>query len=277
MNDTTIRIMYTLAAMAKWHAYALDINGAFLNGRIEKGETLYLKILEGFEKYYRLLQVLKLNRTIYGLKQLAQAFWSELLKAMKAMGLNRSYGDPCCYFKIIEDRLIVCLSWVDDCLFLGTRKDVVSAKDEIKTYFECDDLGFAEEYVGCKIGIDHDNGVVKFRHPVLIRSLVDEFKAGNRKVTTPATAGQSLQAGEVQDELVNEEKQKYQAGVGKLLYLARWSKPEINNAVRKLSRFGSRPQRAHVEAMMRVMDYCVAWISFFLKPIEEAYQGIAYL
>jgi Reverse transcriptase (RNA-dependent DNA polymerase) len=86
-NDTTIRIMYTLAAMAKWSAYVVDINGAFLNGRFEKGETLYLKIPEGFEKYYKLLQVLKLNRTIYGLKQLAQAFWSELLKAMKAMGL----------------------------------------------------------------------------------------------------------------------------------------------------------------------------------------------
>jgi hypothetical protein len=50
-------------------------------------------------------------------------------------------------------------------------------------------------------------------------------------------------------------KQKYQAGVGKLLYLARWSKPEINNAVTELSRFGSKPQRAHMKAMMRVLDY----------------------
>jgi Reverse transcriptase (RNA-dependent DNA polymerase) len=86
-NDTTIRIMYTLAAMAKWSAYVVDINGAFLNGRFEKGETLYLKIPEGLEIFYKSLQVLKLNRTIYGLKQSAQAFWSELLKAMKAMGL----------------------------------------------------------------------------------------------------------------------------------------------------------------------------------------------
>jgi Reverse transcriptase (RNA-dependent DNA polymerase) len=251
-NEVTIRIMFTIAMMAKWRVYLIDINGRF-----EKNKRLYLKIPEGFEQHYKDTQVLKLNRTIYGLKQSAQAFWSELLKAMKTMGFQRSYGDPCCYYKVVKKRLVVCLSWVDDCLFLGKNEDVVSAKNQLKTYFECDDLGYAKEYVGCKINMDQDNQVVKFRQPILIRSLEVEFNEGNKKVTTPAIAGQSLQAGEEIDILSDKVKKKYQAGVGKLLYIARWSKPEICNAVRELSRFGSRPQLAHYEAMMRVMDYCV--------------------
>jgi hypothetical protein len=48
---------------------------------------------------------------------------------------------------------------VDDCLLLGTL------------YFECDDLGFAKEYLGCKKEMDNGSGVVKFRQPVLIKRL----------------------------------------------------------------------------------------------------------
>jgi hypothetical protein len=66
-----------------------------------------------------------------------------------------------------------------------------------------------------------------------------------------------LQAGAPEDEINVKEKRKYQAGVGKLLYLARWSRLEIGNAVRELSKFASRPIIGHVEAMHQVMNYCV--------------------
>jgi Reverse transcriptase (RNA-dependent DNA polymerase) len=70
-----------------------------LNSRFDKGEELFLKIPQGFEQFYKETQVLKLNRTIYGLQQAAQAFWTELLRALMAMGFTRSKGDPCCYYK----------------------------------------------------------------------------------------------------------------------------------------------------------------------------------
>jgi len=64
--------------------------------------------------------VMKLNHTIYGLSQSAQALWSsKLLKAFKTMEFKRSDGNLCCYFEKVDDRLVVCLSWVDDCAFLG--------------------------------------------------------------------------------------------------------------------------------------------------------------
>ena len=70
-NDTTIRIIYVLAILAGWSPYVIDVQGAFLNGRFEDDEHLYLEIPDGFEKYYDSRKVLKLNRTIYGLKQSA--------------------------------------------------------------------------------------------------------------------------------------------------------------------------------------------------------------
>jgi hypothetical protein len=257
-NDTTIRIIYVLAILAGWSPYVIDVQGAFLNGRFGENEHLYLEIPDGFENFYDKTKVLKLNRTIYGLKQSAQAFWSELLKAFKTMEFKRSDGDPCCYFKKVDNRLVVCLSWVDDCLFLGRRDDVIMAADEMKLYFECDDIGFTDTYVGCKITMNKEMKTVRFEQPVMIKSLVDEFGISGKTMKIPATHGTVLQPGEVKDELKGKEKKRYQAGVGKLLYLARWSRPDINNIVRELTRFTTRPQIAHMESMIKVMHYCVS-------------------
>jgi Reverse transcriptase (RNA-dependent DNA polymerase) len=86
-NDTTIRIIFTLAVLADWKAYLFDVKGAFLNRRLDD-EKLYLKIPQGFEEYYSSTKVLRLNRAIYGLKQAAQAFWKELLTALTKWDSN---------------------------------------------------------------------------------------------------------------------------------------------------------------------------------------------
>jgi hypothetical protein len=46
--------------------------------------------------------------------------------------------------------------------------------------------------------------------------------------------------------------------MGKLLHLTHWTRPEIMNAVRELSRrYTSGALQAYVKAMYRVMGYCV--------------------
>ncbi len=49
---------------------------------------------------------------------------------------------------------------------------------------------------------------------------------------------------------------KYCSGVGKLLHLMKWSKPEITNCVCELSRFVSSLLGAHVQAMHQAMKFC---------------------
>ena len=44
------------------------VKGAFLNGEFHDGEEIYMKVPQGFEKYDEDNVVLKLNKTIYGLK-----------------------------------------------------------------------------------------------------------------------------------------------------------------------------------------------------------------
>jgi hypothetical protein len=61
---------------------------------------------------------------------------------------------------------------------------------------------------------------------------------------------------------------KYRSGTRKLLHLMKWSRPDVLNSVRELSRFMTAATACHLKAMYRVMQYCVATkeVGLTLKP-----------
>ena len=50
---------------------------------------------------------------------------------------------------------------------------------------------------------------------------------------------------------------EYRSGIGKLLHMTRWTRPEIYNSVRELSRYLGKCTKEHLRAMKRAMNYCV--------------------
>jgi hypothetical protein len=108
---------------------------------------------------------------------------------------------------------------------------------------------------------------------VLLQSYVDEFSIeSGRSVHTPAETGKVLVKGDDELQLNAAEQTKYRCGVGKLLHMMRWSRPEIYNSVRELSRFVTTgTTTSHVKAMKRVMEYCVATENrgILLKPDQK--------
>jgi hypothetical protein len=218
-----------------------------------------MKIPQGFEKFYPSDILLKLKKTIYGLKQSAYTFWVKLVRVLRQMGLKRSKADPCLYFRWGGGgTLNIWISWVDDLLSVGTKNDVWDGKQKLKTHFEIDEVGELKEYVGCKVEYHKQEGWTKLTQPVLLQSFVDEFKIPSEKFpTTPAVASTVLTRDEESKALSNKEHADYRKGVGKRIHLSKFSRPDIANAVRELSRYASRPTKIHMTAMIRCMAYCV--------------------
>ena len=145
-------------------------------------------------------------------------------------------------------------SWVDDLLSCGQKHEVENGREKIKQFFDLDKVGELSEYVGCKIEYNREQGFMKLTQPVLIQSFEDEFELPEREYNTPAAPGSVMVEGKV----INEDAHhQYRKGVGKLIHLAKYSRIEILNAVRELSRFGSKPSEAHYKGMLRTMKYCV--------------------
>jgi hypothetical protein len=216
-----------------------------------------MEVPEGFEEFYGAYVLMSLLQTIYVLKQAAMVFWRELVKSLTGMKFKRSAADPCIYYCWTMYGLVFWLSWIDDCLVAGDKRTVEAAKEQMKSRFECYDLGELNESVGCKIDRNEDS--VKFTQPVLIQSYEDEFDLNKtRQVFTHAEQGKVLMKCDKGTELGGKEQTKYRSGVGKLLHMMRWSRPEIYNAVQELSRFMTTgASDAHMKAMKRVMEYCV--------------------
>jgi hypothetical protein len=260
-NEFTVRIIFVIGLMADWLFDLLDVNGAFLLGLFGEEELMYIEVPQGFESKYKHLGdvVLQLKHTIYGTKQAAMAYWKEQNKAMKKMKYGRSSIDPCLNFKWTEKGLNVWFTWVDDNVSGGKPDDVKEAVKDMRSHFECDYLGPMKEYLGCKIDHDRKNGSMKITQPVMIQSFEDEFNINtDRKRITPAEPGSVLPPAAERNFVGQKDQKYYRSGVGKLLHMARWSRPEIQNAVRELSRSMKGAARPHIDAMHRTMEYCVS-------------------
>ena len=77
-NDTTIRIVLVLMLLADWMARMYDVKGAFLKGKFEDSEEIFMEVPQGIEHHYWGLAVPRILKPIY-----------VLVKAVKD---NEKYG-----------------------------------------------------------------------------------------------------------------------------------------------------------------------------------------
>jgi hypothetical protein len=257
VNNLTIRTCFILLAMTGWYAHILDVKGTFLTGEFGNGEQLYMTVPQGFEEFYPGNVVLLLKKTIYGLKQSAKRFWLRLLEVVGLLKFTRSEADPCLYYKWTKEGLCLWLSWVDDCLMMGPKEEILKVRDGILSEFECDDVGEMTEYVGCKV--ERTTGFIKLTQPVLVQSLDDEFELPEgRAPRTPAEPNTVLPFIDHDEMMPSNYMTYYRSGVGKLLHLVRWTRAECWNAVRDLTRHMSKATGRHTTAMHRTMKYILA-------------------
>lgn len=80
-NEIVIRMMMVLIVMASWWAELWDVQGAFLTGDMDQENDCYLRVPEGFSKFYPKNVILCLLKTLYSLKESAYVFSKSLLMA----------------------------------------------------------------------------------------------------------------------------------------------------------------------------------------------------
>jgi hypothetical protein len=274
--DVTIRAVLILAIMANWLAWIVDVEGAFLQGRSQNGELIFMKIPNGYQKFYPLYVMLKLLRTLYGLAQSAIQFWRECRMAMDGMNMAKNAVDPCLFYQWIDRQLIVILLWVDDFAIFGPDELVPGIKNHLLPLFNCKDAGEMNKYVGCRIKRDLENGWIRLTQPVKIQKFVDEYGIdiiSNQVPSTPAERGSVLKKEGIDDDddlLSPKDQARYRSATAVLLHMMRWSRAEVMNAVQDCSRYMQSARKSHNKALNRVRMYFVGTPlrGLFLKPTE---------
>ena len=83
---TTIRIVLILKLLANCITRIYNVKGAFFKGQIEDSKEIFMEVPQGVEHHYWGLAIVRLLKSIYGLKQAKLLFWQRLLEIMKNKG-----------------------------------------------------------------------------------------------------------------------------------------------------------------------------------------------
>ncbi|CAM8929569.1 unnamed protein product [Rhodiola kirilowii] len=148
---TTIRCILALAAVKHWPLFQLDVDNAFLHGKLD--EEVYMKLPPGFytaEKRHG--KVFKLLKSIYELKQSSRQWYARFSDALLHFGFQSSMHDSSMFFLRCGKDLLLLLVYVDDVLITGTSVDLTSeVKAFIHDHFRIKDLGHFKFFLGLEI------------------------------------------------------------------------------------------------------------------------------
>jgi Reverse transcriptase (RNA-dependent DNA polymerase) len=203
---------------------------------------------------------LQLKRTIYGLVKSAREFYKRLICELKDLGFTENKSDPCLLSKGNQSNIMIVGIYVDDCLVLGKEQDIN------KLIVDLELKGFSlkvernlKDYLSCQVIEDNNKCEILILQPHLINKLIEKFGdevSDKRIYGTPGTPRFKITRPDQGSETIPENLRKHnQSGVGMLLYLIKYSRPDISNAVRELSKCMDRATYGTYQEMFRVVKF----------------------
>jgi hypothetical protein len=198
-------------------------------------------------------KVLRLKRSLYGLKQSPRNFFAHLKSNLEAIGFESLHDiDPCLF---VSER-VICLVYVDDTLFFSPKQEYIDEvihrlQDEhgMELEVEQDVAGF----LGVHLERNHSDGSVTLTQTGLIKRIIDALGVGNAPVkTTPAKREPLIMD---HDGDPPNATYSYASVVGMLQYLHSHLRPDITYAVSQCARFVHCTRCSHEIALEHIGQY----------------------
>ena len=263
---STVRLLLVLSLTLNLATKQVDYVSAFCQAPIE--EDVYVELplgwrrlnkFGGLKEKFRENHVLKLNRSVYGLKQSPKNFFKLLKSNLEKCGFRQSQFDSCLFISA----KVICVCYVDDCLFFAPEEsdidDVISAIKNCNMDLQVEDsvAGFLGVHIDRKM-VKNDDGIMEEKITLLQTGLIDRIITAlglNEKasgVKTPAVAEPLPKDldGEPFDRSFN-----YASIVGMCMYLCNNSRPDISFAISQCARFTHSPTQKHADYLKRVGRY----------------------
>ena len=249
VNSSTLRALLAMAAIDDLEVDHMDVVTAFLNAPLE--EELYLRIPDGFDA--RPGFVIRLKKSLYGLRQAPRCWNKTLHDWLLSYGLQQSQVDQSLYF--IPNQLWVAV-WVDDFIVAARDANTKHAfKSALSQQFEMQDLGPIHHFLGMEIIRDRPNRTLTLTVTGHIDRILESFGMHKAHGTyTPMPSGTILEAYKEGDQVLPSQ-YPYRAVVGSLNYLVTWVRPDLAFAVTQLARHQERPMMRHWLAAKQCLRY----------------------
>lgn len=263
---TAVRVLLAVAAKQRLHLRQVDVSNAYLHGRLD--QVAYMHQIAGFPAGPR-GTVLRLKRSLYGLKQAGRCWATDLAATMDGAGL-RLAGANLYHRQGADGELTLVAVYVDDLLIasstLAGTERVVSA---LTAAYRIKDLGQPSSFLGWGVRRDASSGDIHISQPAYTRALLATCNMQNAvsrptpAVKPPSSTKPSPDASPAPGSLGADDGRThplqrataFRALVGSLLWLSCSSRPDIAQAVQALCRHQVTPSYGAWADAAQVLHY----------------------
>jgi hypothetical protein len=193
------------------------------------------------------------------------------------MGFTENKSDPCLLSNWNDDSVVMIRIYVDDCLVVGKEQLIQEVIEGLKgSGFNLKIESSLKDYLSCRVIEDSDSKSILILQPHLINNLEAKFghEVCNKRVyKTPGTPRFKIVRPVDGDDVIDATLQgRYRSAVGMLLYLTKYSCPDLCNVVRELAKCMDRATRGTYLEMLKVVKFVIDTKNFCLR-IQPEFKG----
>jgi hypothetical protein len=274
VNPISVLTQLNLAAVRNQKISAYDIKGAFLLTPMQEGKRMFMRIGEDVSKHWvdryperrSFMQrdgamFFELKSYVYGLHEAPKEFNSLLDGRLQKMGFKPSKADRCLYTMRQGKEWLILSVHVDDMLLTCPSEECQRwFEEEMEQQFELVKQYDEVSYLG--MTIKPGKKWVRVDQEGFLRSILKKHGLEGLKKTpsTPAT-DKLLERGESKAV----DKTQYLSLLMSLMYLARYTRPDVLMPVSYLATKSSKPTEDDFGKAMRVLRYLAGTVSVGLE------------
>ena len=150
IKQATFRLVFSIAVLCDWKIHQLDIHNAFLNDVIN--EEVYMKQPSGFVDSTLPSYVCRLHKSLYGLKQASQAWYTHLNDLLLSIEFCTCKRDASLFIFFIGTDICYLFVYVDDILLMSSNSLLLKHLIQLLSLkFKLRDLGTVHYFLGIDI------------------------------------------------------------------------------------------------------------------------------
>ena len=249
IRGESLRILLAIAAYYDLEIRQIDVVSAYPRSVLHA--VVYMRPPQGLKCAKG--KVLRLKKSLYGLKQSGREWYIEACEGLKGLKLYPLFSEPSIF--ATPDRTLVVGLYVDDMLIMGKDSKVIDAAVvHIKKRWAIKDLGEAHRILGLRIVRDRKRKLLSLDQLPYIEQMLVRFDLEKAKpFTTPASDRNSLTKGSAEEQQADQN--LYQQGVGTVNWLSINTRPDISYCCGMLAQHCSAPTVRNWNGVIHLMRY----------------------
>jgi hypothetical protein len=256
-RSTTLKILLALVAALDLECDQADVVTAFLNGKLDHDEIIYICLPDG--RYARL------NKALYGLRRSPRLWYEELARFPASIDFHPIEADPCVFANKTTGAII--LAYIDDLVFITrTRPEMAALKALVFDKYKCRDLGAISHYLGMRIRRDRPNRAIELSMESYIDKLTKDYDRGHVTRHNPMDVkALKLKLRRSDDIYTDQALHRYQSVIGLLLYPASQLRVDVAFHVGYLARAMANPTDDHYNYALQIIDYLYTYKALVMR------------